>query len=188
MDDTTDSEFKEKELIWLKEGIQLMAANGLANFRIDDLSRLTGKAKTSFYLFFNSREEFLVRLAQYWEFHYTDAYLLEVSSISDPMRRLEKLIELVYPNMKEELIWVYFKEGAISIPEIDSIVERAESKRVDVFCRILQDMDYPFEVANQKAKVFVYFFFGWSILNQDKGTRSEKIEQFKKVAFDLLMD
>ena len=188
MQSTSEAAFQSKELIWLREGIKLMAGGGLVNFNVDELSNIVGKAETSFYFFFKSREEFLLRLAQFWEFKYTDDYICKTEQIEDPLARLEKLIDLIYPKMADELIWVHFKEKALTNLEIKMIVDRVESKRVDVFCAILQELNYPVDVAKEKARMFIYLFFGWSVLHPKESDHSDVIEHFKKMSFQLLLD
>ena len=188
MKNTVHLAFHKKEDIWLRQGIKMLGTRVLSNFNVDDLCKATGKAKTSFYHFFNSKEKFFSRLAEYWEFYYTDAYINEISPVTDPLVKLEKLIELVHPKMKDELVWVHFKEKARSDANIKLIVERVEAKRIDVFCNIFKEMNYPHDIAYEKAKVFLFLFFGWSILEPDRSNQSKETEDFKKMSFDLLFD
>lgn len=178
---------KESKLIWLREGVKLLSAGGLSNFNIDVLSKATGKAKTSFYHYFKSKEVFLLHLAEYWEFRYTDAYFNVLSEITDPFMKLEKLIDLAHVNMKDELIWISFKEKSNTSIELKIIVDRVEKVRVDHVTKILLDMKYPGNLAREKAKAFMYLFFGWSMLHESDDHQSVEIEKFKNIVFNTLL-
>ena len=187
MQNTKSFKLKESKLVWFREGVKLLSEGGLSNFNIDVLSRATGKAKTSFYHYFKSKEMFFVYLAEYWEYAYSDAYFSELTKISDPIMKLDKMIDLAYANMKDEMIWIYFKDKSVSNSELKTIVDRVEKGRIDNVTKILLAMKYPRDLALDKAKAFMYLFFGWSMLHEYDDQQSMEIEEFKNLVFNTLL-
>ncbi len=176
-------QIKKASAIWLEEGLKLLAERGIENFNIDELSSRTGKAKTSFYHFFSSKSSFLERLALYWEYYYSLQYFEELKSVIDPIKRLEKLIEMAHSRMKDEIVWIYFKEKGKNDARISEIVLRVEKGRTAFTTQIFTEMNFPDDVAKEKANLFMYLFFGWSMLN----TYQNDEEIFKKLVLQNLL-
>jgi len=185
LENFSENNNKKGSIIWLQEGLKLLKEKGFKNLNIDELSSRTGKAKTSFYHFFTSKSAFLIELALYWEYHYSITYLAEANRISDPMERFDLIIDKASATMKEEIVWIYFKELSKTNIDICQVVERVEKARIKFITIFFTEMNFPLDVAAQKAKLFLYLFFGWSILNNTK----EGVEDFKKLALNhLLLD
>jgi AcrR family transcriptional regulator len=174
---------KKLELIWLEVGIKLLAERGIENLNIDELSSRTGKAKTSFYHFYSSKSNFLERLALYWEHYYSLQYFEKLKDIVDPKERFEKMIEMAHTRMKDEIVWIYFKERGKKYEEIRKIVRRVEQGRLKFLTQIFTDMDYPYHIAKEKSSLFMYLFFGWSMLN----TSNDSLEKFKKIVIENIL-
>lgn len=174
---------KKGALIWLELGIKLLAERGIEKLNIDELSSRTGKAKTSFYHFFSSKSIFMERLALYWEYYYSLQYFEELNHIIDPKERFEKIIEMAHSRMKDEIVWIYFKEKGKNDDRISKIVLRVEEGRLAFITQIFTEMNFPYEVAKEKASLFMYLFFGWSMLN----TSNDSIEVFKKIVIQNLL-
>ncbi|MBN7773924.1 TetR/AcrR family transcriptional regulator [Clostridium aminobutyricum] len=49
----------------LEAGLELIKQNGLKRLRIEDIARKSGFAKSTFYTFFSSKEEFVCKIALY---------------------------------------------------------------------------------------------------------------------------
>ena len=52
---------------WLDEGIRRVSINGHADLKISEIAINIGISKSSFYHFFNTKEEYLEQLIEYWE-------------------------------------------------------------------------------------------------------------------------
>ena len=55
-----------KKEIWLTHGYREVIENGFSGFNVDELSTRVKTAKTSFYHFYKSREDFLSKLIIFW--------------------------------------------------------------------------------------------------------------------------
>ena len=176
-------QIRKASAIWLEEGLKLLAEKGIENLNIDELSLRTGKAKTSFYHFFSSKSNFLESLALYWEYYYSLQYFEELKNIIDPEERFEKMIQMAHSRMKEEIVWIYFKEKGKNDLRISEIVLRVEKGRMAFITQIFTEMNFPYDLAKEKANLFMYLFFGWSMLNSSQ----DNIEVFKKLVLQNIL-
>ena len=55
-----------KKKIWITHGYTEVIKNGFPGLKVDELSDSTGVAKTSFYHYYNSREDFVDDLVEWW--------------------------------------------------------------------------------------------------------------------------
>ncbi len=56
----------KKKKIWIAHGYTEVIKNGFPGLKVDELSDSTGVAKTSFYHYYNSREDFVYDLVEWW--------------------------------------------------------------------------------------------------------------------------
>ena len=160
-----ESDFREIEVPWLRLGLEMLANAGSYYFNIDHLARNVGKAKTSFYHFFESKEKYFERLVHYWAYAGTQAIIEQVSGLEDPEQQLVRTISIIHEQRIEGLAWIQFKNLAVQQAEIGRVLERVEMERLVFVSRIFEGLGFEQEEAMRKARVFMYGYFGWLVLN-----------------------
>ncbi len=84
-------------------GKRLINTMGIRRFVVDDLVREVGISKGSFYLFFPSREEFILSVFEAWETEYRSALIRNVTEGTGTAReRLERFFRGAFEILERE--------------------------------------------------------------------------------------
>ena len=82
---------------WLSKALELFAKTGEGGLRVEKLARSLGVSKSGFYFHFNSREDFLQQLLDYWADEYTEVVTRNPLLLMTPPReRLLMISTLVF--------------------------------------------------------------------------------------------
>ena len=156
---------KKSEVPWLEEGLKMLAQVGVYAFNIDDLARSVGTAKSSFYFLFESKDEFFIRLANYWAWKGTFSYKEQMLTIADPEDQFAALVRLIYRDRFEGLAWIQFHNLTGKIPAIAEILEVVENARTEIVGGIFEGLGLSKSDAQKKAYAFMHIYFGWLVLH-----------------------
>ena len=80
---------------WLEKSLEILAVEGARKLTIDHLVKAMGVTKGSFYWHFKTRADFIICLVEYWADTHTQSLVKELGSISDPAKRLLKLMQIL---------------------------------------------------------------------------------------------
>src|SRR5690606_38078336 len=86
---------------WIRAGLDGLAANGLEGVRIESLAESLGVTKGSFYAHFQSRDDLLTAMANYWGGPEFDALAREI--VLHPGSPRERLTHFATVYIREEL-------------------------------------------------------------------------------------
>jgi hypothetical protein len=121
-------------------------------------------AKTSFYFFFNSKEEYLNQLFAYWEMDGTDRIYAMVNRITDPVKRFLALGKMIDGNVENEHFYfqlkLYAKEHKYARIFLDSV----SKKRINIATKIFKDAGFSDEEAEAKRRVMKVMTLGHQAL------------------------
>jgi len=79
---------------WVNAGLDLLARGGVESVRIDELARVLGVTKGSFYWHFEDRAHLLRSMLEQWRRQATLAVIERVESSGTPTQRLRELMDL----------------------------------------------------------------------------------------------
>jgi len=145
---------------WLDIGKRRFAENGAAGIHINEMSEEIGVAKTSFYFFFNSKEEYLEQLFAFWVYESTDRLDNMINKIKDPGKRFLALADLIKDNLENELFYIQIKMFALKNKSARKYVDEVYYKRNEIALGIFVDKGLPKEEALAKAQNLKTFFYG----------------------------
>ena len=111
----------KKKVEWLKAGKSLFAENGASGLNIDILAEKVGKAKTSLYYLFGSKDAFLLEIVKYWMYTGTYQYFDVIKVIEEPNARFTKLVELIYEDREDGIAWLQIRKMANTDPQIKTL-------------------------------------------------------------------
>ena len=124
---------------WLDVGKRRFAHSGIEGININEISEEVGVAKTSFYYFFNSKEEFLDQLFAFWVLDGTDRLYAMVSEIKDPAKRFLTLSRLIEENTENEFFYFQLKLYAKDHPEARRFLDVVDRKRKAISVKLFRD-------------------------------------------------
>src|SRR4051812_23817786 len=76
---------------WLLEGVRRFGGKGLDGLNVEEMAKSLGCAKSGFYWYFRSRQEFLSRLIGHWISLETEAYIVRAELEPEPAARILSL-------------------------------------------------------------------------------------------------
>jgi len=143
---------------WLEIGKRRFAESGIKGIHIDEMSEEIGVAKTSFYYFFNGKEEYLNQLFAYWEFEGTDRLYAMVNYIEDPVKRFLALAKLIEENDENEYFYFQLKLYAKNNKHAIKFLESVDLKRKNIAIKIFEDSGQtPEEIDKHRALMMVFY-------------------------------
>ena len=171
--------FRNSELPWLEAGMLMLAESGKVQLRIGSLSERVGISRTSFYHIFGSIPDFLLRLCEYWEYKSTISLFKSLKGVDNPRGQLIELARGIKRDKLEGEVWTRLKQIGRGQPEIRERLKATETLRLTTVGKMIESLGYSQELANQKARVFMYYYFGRIMLEWSEG--DDKIPDEKEV-------
>jgi len=143
---------------WQAVGKRRFAESGINGIHIDDMSKEIGVAKTSFYFFFNSKQEYLNQLFAFWELEGTDRLYAMVNHIEDPVKRFLALGRLIEENIENEHFYFQLKLYAKHNKHAVKFLESVDEKRRNIAVKIFKDAGQsPEDIEKHRAFMSVFY-------------------------------
>ena len=89
---------QNRKKVWIMAGRDQFAEHGLKGINIDHLSMSVGVARTSFYHFFKTKDQFLKEIVDYWIEDGSERLIKNFEKVKDPKERLMTVYELALRN------------------------------------------------------------------------------------------
>lgn len=138
----------------MQAALQLIAESGLSALTVDRLASRLGVTKGSFYWHFDSRSDLLARGLAHWEAGATTETTNALSSVTDPHRRLELILEAAAQMPRARTLYAALAE-AVPDPVARQVLNRVAAFRIGYLEACYQDLGLSPVEANAKA-LFAY--------------------------------
>jgi len=145
---------------WLDIGKRRFAEKGSAGIHINEMSEEIGVAKTSFYFFFNNKEEYLNQLFAYWVVVGTTNLIAMVNQIENPTKRFLALGRMIEENLENEYFYFQLKYYCKNNEHGRQFLEESDRQRVAFSTKLFKDAGQSDEQAEQSRRMMKVFFMG----------------------------
>ena len=145
---------------WLDIGKKRFADKGAQGININEMSEEIGVAKTSFYFFFSSKEEYLNQLFAYWVVTGTTNLIAMVNQINDPGKRFLALGKMIESNFEGEFFYFQLKLYSRENKHGRKFLEDADRQRVAFSTKIFKDAGQSDEQAEHSRRMMKVFTMG----------------------------
>ena len=146
---------------WLDAGISRIAKYGLSGINVSEMAEEIKIAKSSFYHYFATKDEYLLQLLEYWEEEGTIRIIKNALLHPDtkqPVRHvLENVLEI---NFVHECVLQQFRVSSFDNKNIYKKVTEIDQIRVSFLTGLLDKSDYSGTEAKIRAKQVYIFFLG----------------------------
>lgn len=146
---------------WFDSGINRIAKYGLSGINVSEMAEETKIAKSSFYHYFATKDEYLDQLLQYWEEEGTLRIIKNVllhPIPSQPVRHLlENILEI---NFAHECVLQQFRISPSENRNIHRKVAEIDQIRISFLTNMLNKSGYTGTEADKKARQVYIFFLG----------------------------
>ncbi len=146
---------------WLNLGLELFNKKGNSALIVEKMAKSLGVSKTSCYWYFNTRDAFLLELAEHWVKKGTESYIeasKKYKSDRDRLFHLTKDVFIQGHNLNSIRFWrdISYKDKTIG-----NIVNNIETQRIE-YLQILLTSEFDNDEAHNRADMLYHYFLGWS--------------------------
>ncbi|WP_195341690.1 MULTISPECIES: TetR/AcrR family transcriptional regulator [Bacteroides] len=119
---------------WFVVGLDVLAKDGFARIRIDNLCGLLQITKGAFYHHFKNIDGYIDALMEYWLEVNTFEFIREVDKLNDTTEQLQKLGDMAaYSSIRDESV---IRAWGYSNPIVRSYVSQADRIRLDYAAKL----------------------------------------------------
>ncbi|KAA6463303.1 TetR/AcrR family transcriptional regulator [Acidobacteria bacterium AB60] len=115
---------------WAEAALQLIAEAGLNALTVDTLARRLGVTKGSFYWHFKSRQDLLAAALGRWEQRATTESIAGLSAVSDPLLRLQFMMNAATEPPRARSVYAALAVGADD-PVVRQVLNGVASARIN---------------------------------------------------------
>ncbi len=144
---------------WADAALEALCEGGVAAIAVEPIAAKLGTTKGSFYWHFANREALVEAAVRRWVEQDTEALITLLDGISDPVRRLRELFELVFGAEDEERAELALLAHA-GDPVIGPLLAEVTARRVDFIVRCFREMDCPEPEARHRGLLAYTAFIG----------------------------
>jgi len=146
---------------WLDVGISRIAKYGLSGINVTEMAEETKIAKSSFYHYFNTKDEYLDQLLEYWEEEGTISIIRNALLHPDIKHPVKHLLENVFGiNFIHEFVLQQFRVSSFDNKSIHKKVAEIDLMRVSFLTAMLNKSGYTGTEAKKKGRQVYLFFLG----------------------------
>lgn len=148
---------------WVRAALFAIADGGAAAVAVEPLAARLGATKGSFYWHFRNREQLIAEALELWERDGTDDVIAELASVSDPVERLRRLLEIAIGYEDDDAAGQADVGllAAANDPVVGPVLRRVADKRLDFLERIFSEIGFGAGESRQRARIAYSAFLGW---------------------------
>lgn len=172
---------------WINLGYKLFSEMGISGIVVEKMAKKLKVNKSSFYWHFKTKKEFINEIISFWVSIDTTKIISMVESESNPIKKFDKLIQLVFKKDPFFDFIFYLKRYALKNKSIQTLIDNIDNQRIEYTKNIIIEMNYSLEEATIYASLFYKYLIGYHEMirykKQSKHYTSEvktEINQFIK--------
>ncbi len=154
----------EKKKIWITHGYISVIKNGFQGLKVDELCASTGVAKTSFYHYHNSREDFIANLIEWWS---SDRWIEVFSSLQAV--NLAKTVESFIKHKQKFIDFYCFRIRVMrqfsNQDKSYKIVRKIDQELQILIFHFLEVINDSKDIQDIEASFVYTYLNGWDYLN-----------------------
>lgn len=150
--ETTPRFSKER---WLRAAMEVLARDGQAKLRIDDIAASLGVTKGSFYHHFKNRDDFVENILAFWAESFTD-YVVKTIGDQDGSGDA-KLLELTRLVEREGLdrYDIAFRSWAAQDRKVADVVEKVDAARYSFIETLFREMGFEEPELGMRVRIWL---------------------------------
>ena len=166
---------------WLARALDILAAEGRAKLRIEDICKALGVTKGSFYWHFKGRDDFVHSVVQFWSAQFTDPVVTHITQMDGAAEeRLKELMQVVSEGRLARYD-VSVRAWAAQDPDlVAAIVKDVDERRIAFVGSLFAEMGFKGRIGEMRARALVaYLSYEESVLaKSEEKDRSKMLDQF----------
>ncbi|WP_397544437.1 TetR family transcriptional regulator [Roseovarius salis] len=167
---------------WLDAAMELLVTEGVSDVKILTIGNRLGVSRSSFYWYFDSRQDLLNQLLDKWERTNTGAVIryseLEAATITEAVSNFFRCI--IVPGGFDYRLDFAVREWARRDQSVREVIDRSDTARHEALARMYERFGYSPEEADIRARVLYYQQIGYYALEISEAleTRIARVEGY----------
>ena len=142
---------------WLQAAIDVLANEGQAKLRVENLASKLGVTKGSFYHHFKNREDFVLAILDYWLFVFTEKVNTDVGDSDIPARERLLLLMKMIDRDGLDRYDAAFRSWAAQDPTVTKFVKKVDLARFEFVRSLFAEMGYEGDDLNERTRIWLVF-------------------------------
>jgi len=168
---------------WLARALEVLGRKGAGELTVESLARHLGVTKGSFYWHFRDRADFFRQLIEYWDEHFTQTVIAEISRQGgSPEERLLELMRLVL-SKRLDRFEMPVRAWAQQNPALVPLVRRVDRHRISFVRSLFLEMGFDEDEAEMRTRVFLTYMMTQRFLLPSTAGSKQFSDLHKRAAF-----
>ncbi len=148
---------------WIRLGLHHFSIGGEQALVVEQLAKLLGSSKTSFYWYFKSRAGFVKRIVEHWRELATTSIIGHIESNREllPAEQISALLTQMFSSVQGRNVMHHLRELAHQQPEYKIMLQETEEQRLAYMASLLQRIGYAQEEAERMSHILYHYYLGW---------------------------
>ena len=143
---------------WAEAALTTITEAGLDAVNVEELARVLGVTKGSFYWHYGSRADLVAAALTLWERRDTGDYLAEIANIPDPADRLRRLIANAVRLSQRRNVYAALSEAGSEPAQ--AVLQRVAEQRIAFLTGLYADLGLPPRRAGLLARLAYATYIG----------------------------
>jgi AcrR family transcriptional regulator len=143
---------------WAEAALTAITEAGPDAVNVEELARVLGVTKGSFYWHYRSRADLIAAALTLWERRNTDRYLTEIADIPDPAHRLRRLISNAVTLSQRRNAYAALSQ--IDSEPVQAVLQRVAEQRIAFLTGLYTDLGLPPRRARLLARLAYATYIG----------------------------
>lgn len=167
------------ELDWIKLGLQKFADGGIEALVVEQLAKLLGSSKTSFYWYFKNRAEFVKRIIAYWQEIATTSIIahIEQHQALEPVQKVRRLLSAMFSSVEGKDFVFHLRKLGNAEPDYAELLLQIERQRIGYMSSLLAECGYAAEQSVNTAELLYSYYLGWHERNKHRILSTQEAEK-----------
>ena len=168
---------------WLARALEILGRKGASELTIESLARRLGVTKGSFYWHFKDRADFFRQLIEFWDEHFTQTVIVEISSQGGPPE--ERLLELMRLVLTKRLdrFEMPVRAWVQQNPALAPLLRKVDRHRVSFVRLLFLEMGFDEDEADTRTRIFLSYMITQRFLLPPTAGSKQLSDLRKRVAF-----
>ena len=142
---------------WLSAAMEVLAREGQAKLRVDNLAGQLGVTKGSFYHHFKGRDDFVHSLLDYWSRTFTDNVIAAATALEgSPEERLLNVMQMIEREGLDRHD-IAFRSWAAQDPSVAKVVRRVDLARYRFIRSLFAEMGFEGTELEDRVRIWLVF-------------------------------
>jgi AcrR family transcriptional regulator len=168
---------------WLARSLEVLGKKGASELTVESLAQKLGVTKGSFYWHFKNRDNFFLQLIEYWDEHFTQTVIAEISGLNvPPEKRLLELMRLVLSKRLDRLE-MPVRAWAQHNPALAPLVRSVDRHRISFVRSLFLEMEFDEDEAEMRTRIFLTYMITQRFLLPSTAGSKQFADLRKRAAF-----